>query len=102
MMFKKLFGWKEKDASQIGVTADKAGKTTSYGEYEVIPRPMRQGAHFLTAGVVQKRFGEELKQHNFIRADHHTDWQSACDHALNKGKQIIDEQGDRMFDSTKT
>ena len=39
-----------------------------------------------------------LKEHRFIRADRFSDEDSAADHSLVKGRQIVDQVGDRMFD----
>ena len=36
--------------------------------------------------------------HRFVRADTHGSADQAHDFAIVKGRQIIDEQGDRLFD----
>jgi hypothetical protein len=37
------------------------------------------------------------KEHRFIRADRFAALEDAANHALVKGRQIVDEQGERMF-----
>ena len=37
------------------------------------------------------------REHKFIRADSFATLEEAADFALSKGRQIVDEQGSRMF-----
>lgn len=39
----------------------------------------------------------EAKEHKFIRADRHASMEDAVTFSLAKGRQIVDEQGDRLF-----
>jgi hypothetical protein len=48
--------------------------------------------------VVSKEVGGVLKEHRFVRADRFSGLDDAVDVALKKGQQIVDEQGDRIFD----
>ena len=38
------------------------------------------------------------KEHRFVRADRFSGEEEAADITLNKGRQIIDERGDKVFD----
>jgi hypothetical protein len=38
-----------------------------------------------------------MKEHRFVRAETHASKDDAATFAIAKGKQIIDEQGDRIF-----
>ena len=49
------------------------------------------------AGVIRKEVGGELKEHRFVRADTHASAEAANDFAVIKARQIIDEQGERIF-----
>lgn len=69
-----------------------------YQGYTIVAAPRPQNGQLLTAGTIHKTFPEGDKAQAFVRADTHTDWESACRHAVVKGKQIIDERGDRLFD----
>ncbi len=51
----------------------------------------------MTAGVITKAFGDEVREHHFVRAETHTSKESADDFAVAKGKQIINERGDDLF-----
>jgi hypothetical protein len=93
-MFRNLFG--------RGEAADapaKAEAATEYNGYSIHPAPRRQGSGWLTAGSITKEFPDGVKEHQFIRADTYTDHTDAVAFCIQKAKQIIDEQGDRMFDA---
>jgi hypothetical protein len=80
-----------------GGESAEAGPPVEYKGFTIRPAPQRQGSAWLTAGVIAKPFGEQVKEHRFIRADTHTSREAADSFAVMKGKQIIDELGDRVF-----
>jgi len=88
-LFKKILGSGGGDAP--------ATEIVDYNGYQIQPQPKSQGGQFITAGVIRKTVGEEIKQQTFIRADTHTSYDDACAHAVRKAQQIIDEQGERLF-----
>ena len=53
----------------------------------------------MTAGVIQKDFPDGMKEHRFVRAETHGSKDEAASFAVTKGKQIIDERGDKIFDA---
>jgi hypothetical protein len=55
--------------------------------------PIEEDGKFRTAGFISGEVDGETKRVQFIRADQHSDLPTATDHALSKGRQIIDEQG---------
>lgn len=70
-----------------------------YEGFKIKPAPQKQQGNYNTAGYIYKTDGSgETREHYFIRADTHTDFQSACEHAVFKAKQIINESGERIFD----
>ena len=72
-----------------------------YEGYKIKPAPLKQQGNFNSAGYIYKPDSSgETREHYFIRADTHTDFDTACEHSVFKAKQIIDESGDRIFDST--
>lgn len=75
-----------------------AGQAVDYEGYTIHPAPRREGSRWLTAGVITKPFGEEVREHHFIRAETHGSKQAADAFAIVKAKQIIDELGDNLFD----
>jgi hypothetical protein len=75
----------------------KEADATEYNGYTIRPAPRREAQGWLTVGIIAKQFPEGLKEHHFIRADTSSSWDDAVDLSVRKAKQIIDEQGDRMF-----
>ncbi|WP_299398345.1 HlyU family transcriptional regulator [Pelagibius sp.] len=80
-----------------GETAAPSAEAIEYKGFQIQPAARRQGGQWLTAGVIRKEVDGEVREHSFLRADTHASQQDADDFALVKGRQIIDEQGDRLF-----
>jgi hypothetical protein len=70
-----------------------------YNGYRIRPEPFAAEGQYQTAGVIEKDFPEGAKEHHFIRAERHASAEDAASFAVAKGKQIIDELGDRIFES---
>ncbi|HLB07617.1 MAG TPA: HlyU family transcriptional regulator [Alphaproteobacteria bacterium] len=68
-----------------------------YKGYTIRPAPRREGSRWLTAGLIEKEFPEGVKQRRFLRADSHNSKDDADAFSVAKAKQIIDEQGDKLF-----
>jgi hypothetical protein len=69
-----------------------------YKGFRIRPEPYAARGQFQTAGVIEKDFADGPKEHRFIRAETHASREDAATFAVAKGRQIIDEQGDRIFD----
>ncbi|HXV25121.1 MAG TPA: HlyU family transcriptional regulator [Alphaproteobacteria bacterium] len=80
-----------------GAGAAKEADATEFNGYTIRPAPRREAQGWLTVGTISKQFPEGLKEHRFIRADTSSSWDDAVALSIRKAKQIIDEQGDRMF-----
>ena len=78
-------------------TEDAESESVEYEGYVIHPAPRKEGGKFYTAGSISKRFEEGVKTQRFIRADTHTSRDTAAEHAVFKAKQIIREQGDKLF-----
>jgi hypothetical protein len=92
-LFGRLFGSKGG-----GGSADQPGDAVDYNGFRIRPAPFKAEGQFQTAGVIEKDFPDRMKEHKFIRAEKHGSKDEAISFAITKGKQIIDEQGDRIFD----
>lgn len=88
---KKLFGGGAGGGEQTG-------ETVEYNGYQITPAPKPHNGQYLTAGYIRKGEGETRKEHHFIRADTHASSDQAMGFSVTKARQIIDEQGDRMFE----
>lgn len=77
--------------------AEDPAATLEHRGFTIEARPYRDGGQYQTAGVVWKIVDGERREHSFIRADRFQSLDDAASHALVKGRQIVDEQGDRLF-----
>ncbi|NKB48729.1 MAG: hypothetical protein GKS02_05110 [Alphaproteobacteria bacterium] len=78
--------------------AQAAGAPVAYKGYIIQPAPKADGKQWLTAGVITKEFGETVKEHRFVRGDYHGSRDTAAEFSISKGQQIVDLEGDRIFD----
>src|SRR5262249_24797825 len=74
-----------------------AAKETEHKGFIIRATPYKEGGQFQTAGMIVKEIGGELKEYKFVRADRFWTLEEAADLSLSKGRQIIDEQGERTF-----
>lgn len=91
---KRLFGG---GASDAGKAEDAAGKEIEHNGFLIRATPFKEGGQFQTCGVVSKEIDGVLKEHRFIRADRFAAFDDAVDVSLKKGRQLVDEQGERIF-----
>lgn len=89
---KKLFGGGGGSGSD-----ERQGETVEYNGYQITPAPKPHNGQFLTAGYIRKGEGDAALEHHFIRADTHASDEQAMSFSVQKARQIIDEQGDRLF-----
>lgn len=91
---KKLFG---SDGEKSGGGGDRVLGETEHDGFTIRAIEMKAGSEFQLCGEIEKEIGGEVKVHKFIRADRLMSAEIAKDAALSKGRQIIDEQGERIF-----
>ncbi len=91
---KRLFG----GGGDAGKTSETAVKEIEYNGFRIRATPFKEGGQFQTCGIISKEVGETVKEHRFIRADRFASIDDAVDVSFKKGKQIIDEQGESIFD----
>lgn len=91
----KLFGGGDKAAGTPA--GDKTLDQESYKGFLIKAIEMRAGSEYQLAGTIEKEIGGELKTYKFVRADRMSSKDDLMSMALGKGRQIIDEQGDRIF-----
>ncbi len=90
---KSLFGRSSGEPSEPA----SAAKQTEHKGFLIEARPYKEGGRYQTAGLIAKDVDGVRKEHKFIRADSFATFDEAADLALAKGRQIVDEQGERMF-----
>lgn len=79
--------------------AEKVSDPVEYKGYVIQAAPYKNNGHYQTAGTITREVGGERKEHRFIRADAYASYDDAVNFTLNKARQIIDLQGDRVFDA---
>jgi hypothetical protein len=83
-----------------GGSHEPAAEPVEYKGYRIRPAPYRTNGHYQTAGIIEKDAPEGVKQHRFIRADAYPNREDAISFTITKAKQIIDLQGDRIFEQS--
>ena len=91
--WKKLFGGGGGSAAK----EEPAGEPVEHKGFSILATPFTEGGQFQTCGVISKEIDGEVKEHRFIRADRFSSKEDAVDVTLRKARQIIDEQGERIF-----
>ena len=70
-----------------------------YKGYTMQPAPMKDDGGWRVAGVITRGDGEEQQRHDFVRADVVPAPDQAVEITSNKARRLIDEQGERIFQS---
>ena len=78
---------------------DEATAGVDYKGYTIRPAARRQGSQWLTEAIITKVIDESERKHRLIRAETHSTKDDADAHSILKAKQIIDQLGDRLFES---
>ena len=92
--WKTLFGG---GAAKSEPAGDKVLGEESYKGFAIKAIEMKAGSELQLAGIIEKEIGGELKTYRYVRADRMTSRDDLVALALSKGRQIIDEQGERIF-----
>ena len=82
----KLFGG--------GAAEPEAAPAETYKDFSITPQPMKEGQGWRIAALIEK----DGQSHQLIRADVINDLEVARTASVNKAKQMVDEQGMRLFD----
>jgi hypothetical protein len=78
--------------------AAKVAEPVAYKGYVIRAAPFENNGHYQTAGSISREVDGVRKEHRFIRADAYSSYDDAVTFTVNKARQIVDLQGDRMFD----
>lgn len=84
-----------------GGSAAAAADPVEYNGFTIRPAPERTAGGWNTAGLIVKDVGGETKEQAFVRVDTHSDRDAAIAFSITKAKQIIDEQGERLFETER-
>lgn len=90
-LFSKLFGGGGGDGAASEVQA------IEHEGFAIYPEPVKESNGYRIAARIEKEIGGELKSHMLIRADTLDSLDGATEATVNKAKQVINEQGERIF-----
>jgi len=79
-----------------GDTAEAAAQER-YAGYEIVARPLRSGGAWQVAGSIRRAGDDSGQSHDFVRADTLATRDEAAQMTLLKGRQLIDERGERLL-----
>ena len=91
-LFSALFGRGK------ALAAAKPSEPVEYKGFVIRAAPYKNNGHYQTAGTIACEIGGVRKEHRFVRADAYASYDDAVNFTLNKARQIIDLQGERIFD----
>ena len=75
-------------------------KQIEHKGFTIAATPYKNDGQYQTCGVVSKEIGGVMKEHRFVRADRFAALDDAVDVSIRKGQQIVDEQGERIFNQS--
>src|SRR5438045_7693003 len=96
-----LFGRRAETGNSAGKSAGKSADPVEYKGYIIRAAPYKNNGHYQTAGTIEREIDGVPKAHRFIRADAYIAYDDAVTFIINKARQIIDLQGDKLFDQTR-
>ena len=89
-MFSKLFGGGK-------AKPDPQAEAEIYEGFRITPEPQPDKEGFRVGARIEKEIDGEVKVHHLLRADTLRSLDEAQAFSLRKAKQVIDEQGERIF-----
>jgi hypothetical protein len=90
--------WKNLFGGGSGAGAPEKTEPVEYNGYLIRAAPFTSDGRYQTAGTIEKEIAGVRREHRFIRADTHASFEDAAAFSLSKARQIVDLQGDRIFD----
>ena len=81
----------------FGGGASKDVEPETHNGFKIFAEPMKDGTTWRIAARIEKEIDGEVKSHQLIRADTLESQEAASEASVRKAKQVIDEQGDRLF-----
>ena len=89
---KRIFG-----GGSAGPAADRAVAEETYEGHRIEATPMKEGSQWRLCARLTKTIGDDARTHQLIRADLFQSETDAATAAIAKARQVIDEQGDRLY-----
>ncbi len=93
--WKSLFGGG--DGTPAAAAGPKTAKSVEHNGFRIEAQPYPEGGQFQLAGTISKEIDGVRREHRYVRADRFASMEDAADYAILKGRQIVDQQGERIF-----
>ena len=93
--FKKLFGLGATGAG--GGSEPEASEAEEYKGFTIRATPFKADGQYQTCALISKEVDGVAKEHRLIRADRFAALDAAVEISVRKARQMIDEQGERLF-----
>ncbi|MGF1562833.1 MAG: HlyU family transcriptional regulator [Geminicoccaceae bacterium] len=97
MVFGKLFGGLFGGGEPAGASASD-GSTEHYQGLNITARPQAESGQWRVGGVIWRGEGEQRQEVTFVRADLFPSRDEADRFSIEKGRKIINERGERVFE----
>jgi hypothetical protein len=81
-----------------GTETAKVCDPVEYKGFIIRAAPYKNNGAYQTAGLIEREIDGVRKEHRFIRADAYASYDDAVSFTVNKARQIIDLQGEHIFD----
>lgn len=88
---KRMFGGKSEPEEARAIA------TEQYSGFEITAAPVNETNGWRVAGRITKEIDGTPQEHLFARADTCSDPKTAAELTLRKARQLIDEQGEKIF-----
>jgi len=98
---KRLFGAKNREAEDAQHLPNLEGAEIEYNGFVIRATPFKEAGQYQSCGVISKEIDGVVCEHRFIRADRFSTTQDAVAMIHVKARQIIDEQGAKLFSSSE-
>jgi hypothetical protein len=79
----------------------KAADPVEYKGFIIRAAPYKNNGNYQTAGTIERETGGVRQEHRFIRADAYAAYDDAVAFTVNKARQIIDLQGEKIFEERR-
>ncbi|HZH09081.1 MAG TPA: HlyU family transcriptional regulator [Microvirga sp.] len=89
--------WTRLTGAESSRAVEPVAEAVEYKGFRIRPAPYSSKGQYQTAGIIEKDSDAGLREHRFVRAETHASRADAEAFAIVKAKQIIDEQGERIF-----
>ncbi len=88
-LWSRLFGGKQDEPA--------SARSEEHKGFRITAKPIREGGHYRIAARIEKEVAGVPRVHDLVRADTVASPDEAHALSLAKARQVIDEQGERLF-----